>query len=325
MALEITADLLATIAGFGVLAFTAAYAMRHREQLPKLSAYIELIRPFTLLPPLVAGTAFGLMGAASMGWANWDLLKMIFGVSALIAVNAASNTLNSVYDLEIDRINKPYRPLPRGAIDPHEALTLAWLLYLITLWRATVTNESFAGFVLIIMFLTIAYSAPPFRLKKRFIINNVSIALARGLFGVLAAWSIFGDPMSPIPWGVGAILFIFLCGAATTKDFNDIEGDRAYGVKTLPVVYGVERAATISAAFFVLPFAIIPMTVQLNFLYPRANLLVVLGFMGANVFRHTRDWAMERDKTFENNPMWRQMYILLMALALGFALTYLWP
>lgn len=325
MALEFTGDLLVSLVGVGILSATAAYAVRHKQEMPKLSAYIELVRPFTLLPPLIAGTSFGLMGAASTGWTNWDLQSLIWGVGALVLVNAGSNTLNSVYDVDIDRINKPYRPIPRGAIDAHEALTMAWLLYLVTIWRATVANQAFAAFLVVIMFLTIAYSAPPFRLKKRFIVNNVSIALARGLFGVLASWSIFGDPLDPIPWSVGAVFFVFLVGAATTKDFTDMPGDAKYNIKTLPVVLGVEHAARVSAAFFIIPLAVIPIAVQFDFLYPNANFLVLLGLLGANAFRHTRDWASTRDPVLENNPMWRQMYILMMALALGFSATYLLP
>jgi 4-hydroxybenzoate polyprenyltransferase len=325
VALELNPDLLAAVAGFTILAFTVVYALRHIKEMPGLAAYVELIRPFTLLFPLIAGTAFGVMGAHSTGWANWDLSTLIMGVGALVLVNAGSNTLNSVYDVDIDRINKPYRPIPRGAVNPQEALTLAWLLYIFTVWRATATNQAFAAFLVAIMFLTIAYSAPPFRLKKRFIVNNVSIALARGLFGVLAAWSIFGDPLHPVPWTVGAVFFVFLVGAATTKDFTDIKGDAAYDIKTLPVVLGVSQAARVSAAFFIIPLAIIPISVQFDLLYPNANFLVLLGFLGANAFRHTHDWASSRDPVLENGPMWRQMYILMMALALGFSATYLLP
>lgn len=321
-------DLLAWVAGLAILLATFAYAARHIREMPRLSAYIELVRPFTLLAPAILGVSFGLMGEASRGWADWSsnpqffVSQLVFGVGALVLVNAASNALNAVYDLDIDRINKPLRPLPRGAIDPHEATTIAWLLYLITLFRATFINAWFGAFVVVIMCITVAYNAPPFRLKKRFLVNNASIALARGVFGVLASWSIFGDPMSPVPWTIGFILFVFLLGAATTKDFTDIPGDRTYGVKTLPVVLGVERAATISAAFFVIPLAFIPVMVYLGLLYPNAGYLVFLGIWGAIVFKNTKEWTEARGDSMENNPLWVHMYLLLMALGLGFAVTY---
>jgi chlorophyll/bacteriochlorophyll a synthase len=321
-------DLVAWVAGLAILAGAVAYALRHLKEMPGLAAYIELVRPFTLLAPMIAGASFGLMGEASRGWADWNanpqfvITQLISGVGALVLVNAASNALNAVYDLDIDRINKPNRPLPRGAINPHEATTIAWLLYLITLFRATFINPWFGGFVLIIMFLTVAYNAPPFRLKKRFIINNVTIALARGLFGVVASWSIFGDPLSSIPWTIGFIFFVFLVGAATTKDFTDIPGDSAYGVRTLPVVIGVNRAATVTAAFFVIPIGFIAVAVYFQLLYPNAWFLILLGIWGAIVFKNTKEWAEARGDSLENNPLWVHMYALMMALALGFAVTF---
>jgi len=325
---DIDLDLLAWIAGLVILLGTFAYALRHMREIPRLAAYFELVRPFTLLAPAILGVSFGIMGESSRGWADWSanpqffVSQLLFGVGALVLVNAASNALNAVYDLDIDRINKPQRPLPRGAIDPHEATTIAWLLYLITLFRATFINAWFGAFVLVIMCITVAYNAPPFRLKKRFLVNNASIALARGVFGVLASWSIFGDPLSPVPWTVGFILFVFLLGAATTKDFSDIAGDRAYGVKTLPVVVGVERAATITATFFVIPLAFIPVMVCFGLLYTNAWYLIFLGIWGAIVFKNTKEWAEARDVTMENNPLWVHMYLLLMTLGIGFAATY---
>ena len=45
------------------------------------------------------------------------------------------------------------------------------------------------------------------------------------------------------PWYIGLVICLFLLGAASTKDFADIEGDRAGGCRTLPIVYGVKKAA----------------------------------------------------------------------------------
>jgi len=321
-------DMIAWTAGVAALAAALGYALSHRSEMPLLAAYVELVRPFTLLAPVIAGLCFAVMGEASTGWVHWNrdpftfIQTMIWGVGALVLVNAASNALNAVYDLDIDRINKPERPLPRGLINPHEATTVAYLLYFFTFFRASTLSPSFALFVFAIILLTIIYSAPPLRTKKIFLVNNLTIALARGVFGVLAGWSIFGDPLNPAPWAVGAILLVFLFGAATTKDFTDIPGDQAFGVKTLPVVIGVERAATITASFFLLPLLFIPVLVYFGLLYDSANYLVLLAFWGAYVLLHTKEWSHARDPKFENNPMWAQMYFLLMALAVGFTVTY---
>jgi uncharacterized membrane protein len=149
---------------------------------PKVRGVIDLFRPFTLLAPLIGGIAAALMALAvdplpkyanrfivegafvgpvfswSYPFMRWEfpLLEIIIGVSALMLVNAGSNVLNQVYDFRIDKINKPYRPIPSKVITLNEARTVAWVVYLITLWRTTaVGSGAFLFLILIIMLITI--------------------------------------------------------------------------------------------------------------------------------------------------------------------------
>ncbi len=111
----------------------------------------------------------------------------------LALVNAASNALNQSTDVEADKISKPYRPIPRGIVAPDEARSIAFILYLFVLLRAVTMNFWFGIFVFFIMIFTITYSLPP-RMKRYLFLNQIWIAIPRGLFGILAAWSVFGDP-----------------------------------------------------------------------------------------------------------------------------------
>src|SRR5262249_60331321 len=60
-------------------------------------------------------------------------------------------------------------------------------------------------------------------------------------------------------WAIRSVFPIFLLRTTSTKDFADMEGDRAHGCVTLPIRFGVERAAKIIAPFFVLPWLLIPL------------------------------------------------------------------
>ena len=80
----------------------------------KLKLYSELARPFTLLPP-----ALGVISGAVSAWGahqtkvplTWALLyPILLGTMMAAALNAANNALNQIYDLDIDRVNKPSRP-----------------------------------------------------------------------------------------------------------------------------------------------------------------------------------------------------------------------
>lgn len=296
---------------------------------PKFRGFIDLVRPFTLTAPLIGGTSGALIAWGYMhdgvNIAELDLLTLVYGVGTLMALNAASNSLNQVYDLEIDRINKPYRPIPSGVVTREEALTFAWILYVFTLFRAALINLWFAGFILLIMLLTFIYSMPPIRLKESAWGSNFVIALARGVFGFVAAWSIFASPLNATPWVIGSIITIYLIGATTTKDFTDVEGDRKFGVRTLPVIYGTRRTAIMISPFFILPFVLIPLGILSNALKPTTINLVGLTVWGIYVVFKLQSEAEVPDKMFENSPVWKHMYLILLALQLGFCLAYVNP
>lgn len=306
----------------------------------KMRGYINLLRPFTLLAPAIGGISGALMSASYYDFKNFDLLKLIYGIGALIALNAASNSLNQVYDLEIDKINKPYRPIPSGIVSIDEALIIAVFLYMASIFRSSLINMNFAIFVFAIALISIGYSMPPLRFKQYTWLSNISIAIARGLLLIVAGWSIFGNPFEPTewvrifnkaqiiiplvpaPWLVGSIMCIYLIGAMTTKDFTDVEGDRKYGIKTLPVLYGNRKATLIIAPFFVLPFILIPLGVMFGKLIHSSIYLSVLAVWGAYIVYLLLNQADKRDAKFENSPAWKHMYLMLMAMQIGFMFVY---
>jgi 4-hydroxybenzoate polyprenyltransferase len=314
----------------------------------KLRGFIDLIRPFTLLAPMIGGLCGGLMGWASVNdypsnplpflfindhfpfiQYHDGFLQLIIGVSTLIILNAASNALNGVYDVEIDKINKPYRPIPAGVVTKDEARTIAWILYPLVLFRAMLmdrepgTSGFFGLFVLLIMLITIAYSTRPLRLKKRLWISNITIAFARGLLGFVAAWSIFGNPFSDLtPWFIGGVMMIFLIGAITSKDFTDIIGDKVHGIRTLPVVYGIKKSALVSGPFFVIPFFLILIGLMTGVLKSDMFWVLLLAIWGVVIAILMQKVATREEKIFENTIIWVNMYLFLMAMQISFFITY---
>ena len=312
------------------------------EFLPKkIRGAIDLVRPFTLLAPAIGGTAAALIGLciANNSYLTAALIKqnlttLIWGVSTLVIVNAASNALNGAYDVDIDKINKPYRPIPSGVVTKDEARSLAWILYLVTIWRAaTAFRFTYSFLVLLIMLITIGYSMPPLRFKQRLWISNLSVAWARGMLGFVAAWSVFSDPFTPYngwpfdprPWGIGMIMFIFLTGATTTKDLTDIKGDRRFGMRTLPVVYGLKKASIYSSPFLIVPFFLIPAEVILGILDWRANILVALVVWACYLIYLLSKSDFSKQQKMENSPVWTHMYLILLAMQLGFMAVYVFP
>src|SRR5207247_11378894 len=180
--------------------------------------------------------------------------------------------------------------------------------------------------VLVASVMTWMYSAPPFRTKRHGIWANVTIAIPRGVLLKVAGWSSVKTMAGLEPWYIGAIFGLFLLGASTTKDFADIEGDRADGCKTWPILYGVKKAAWMITPFFIVPFGLIPIGTSLGILTGNRSLLYLLGpllllYGGCVSYLMVR--KPEEMATTENHISWTSRYLVLMVAQVGFALAYI--
>ena len=173
---------------------------------------------------------------------------------------------------------------------------------------------------------SVLYSAPPARRKLRGWLANATVAIPRGVLLKVAGWSLAVSMVSLEAWYIGLILGLFLFGATTTKDFSDITGDATYGVRTLPVVYGPDRAARLIAPFLFLPFLLIGAGTLTNVLHGNMVDLLFLcgiatcwgGYVAVLVLRDPDSLTRT-----ENHPAWRHMYYLMVFLQIGFVLAYL--
>ena len=286
---------------------------------PRIRGYIDLLRPFTLLAPIFvsmfimfASLIYNNKLETTPDW--WVTIAQASLTLALI--NAASNSLNQATDVEADTISKPYRPIPRGIVGRDEAQSIAFILYLFVLLRAITINFWFGIFVFLIMMFTVTYSLPP-RMKKVLFVNQLWIAIPRGLLGILAAWSVFGDPFQKEPLLIGIIAMIFFLGAMATKDITDAVADERTGTHTLINTYGLKKTAYICMPFMILPFALVPLFVKLNminsYLWPLTFFVIPSFFVFYLMLKHSES------KSLENVHAWVLMYLEYLFFAVGFS------
>jgi len=285
---------------------------------------IDLLRPFTLAAPFIVSMA---IMAASLVYRvrvdpdfviPYDWWLTVGQASfTIVLVNAASNALNQATDVEADMISKPYRPIPSGIVRADSAQSLAYILYLFALFRAVTINLWFGIFVFLIMVFTVTYSLPP-RMKKYLFINQLWIAIPRGMFGILASWSVFGDPFTSTPLVIGSIATAYLTGGMATKDITDSEADRKTGVHTMINTYGNKKTALICFPFLFFPFAFIPIFINqkaiADYLWPLTSLVILSFFILYLMVRETES------KTLENVHAWSMMYLQYIIFAMGFSL-----
>ena len=135
------------------------------------------------------------------------IMTIVLGSACAAFLNAASNALNQIYDLEIDRVNKPKRPLVTGEISMRGAWIFTWITYAIgllptwlvvpypyTTWAAKLhaplaQHECFFIYLAALV-ATFMYSAPALgRTKAHPIGANLTIAIPRGCLLKVAGWT----------------------------------------------------------------------------------------------------------------------------------------
>jgi geranylgeranylglycerol-phosphate geranylgeranyltransferase len=282
--------------------------------------HLELLRPFTLLAPIIVSCSVmiaSLVYTGTLTLSFLSLLKTIMIASICFALlNGASNILNQATDWKEDALSKPYRPIPRGTITPREAYTASLIIYMIALLLSLAVHLLFCSFICIIAFFSITYSLPP-RIKKYLLFNQLWVALPRGFFAILASWSVFSNPFTPLPLAMGCIAALFLFGGTATKDILDAEADKTVGTKTLINVYGVKRTAFISLFFMLGAFCLVGPLVYLGIIDDVFLPIMLLGFLSILIA-----WLMfynQKNTRRENISAWTLMYVTYFIFAVSFS------
>ena len=302
--------------------------------------YVDLARPVTLVAPALGFFSAGLtaIGAAPRApFVASMLVAPLLGSLMAAVLNAGNNALNQIYDFEIDRVNKPKRPLPSGRLTAGQvwAFTIAtYAIALVLAWFVTPHEFAPTGsnahqcfwLVLVAVVCTYLYSVPPLRTKRLGIWANITIAIPRGTLLKVAGWSSAKTIVGLEPWYIGAIFGLFLLGATTTKDFADMEGDRRGGCRTLPIQFGVTRAAWMISPSFVVPFLMIPIGAWGGILTGNFWLLQLLGLVMTVYGLYVCYLMLRRPEELaidENHVSWAHMYRMMFVAQVGFALAYL--
>jgi len=138
-------------------------------------------------------------------------------------------------------------------------------------------------------------------------------------------WAVGGGALRPEAWLLGAVTWLYIFGAATTKDFADVEGDRATGCRTLPIVLGNRAAARFVAPFLVLPFLAYPVFALLDWLPGPDAAWTVLG-AGIAVLGGIAATLLMRQPApppgTGPHPAWKLMYVQLTAAPIGAAVIF---
>lgn len=203
---------------------------------------LELTRPVNAI---AAGTLTAI-GAFIAGGLLAAPRAAAAAVGATVFATAAGNAINDYFDREIDTINQPGRPIPRGAVSPRAALVFSLALFAGAVVLALMLPTLALAIAIVNLVLLVAYTQVFKGLPG---LGNAVVALLGGstfLFGGAAV----GDVVAP------GVLFVLAALSTFTreviKDVEDVEGDREEGLNTLPIAIGERTALWIGTGCLVL-------------------------------------------------------------------------
>ena len=206
---------------------------------------IELMRPGNA----VAAGGLTFIGAFVAGGLSEPLLAS-FAVLATILATGGGNAINDYFDRDIDAINQPDRPIPRGAIPARTALWFSAALFAIAVGLTLLLPPLAIAIAIVNLLALIAYTE---LFKGLPGVGNLLVAYLTGSTFLYGGAAVSGD--------LWTVLILFVLAASATvareigKDVEDIEGDKKEGLRTLPIAVGVRNALVIAAVF--IAFAVI--------------------------------------------------------------------
>ena len=228
----------------------------------KVKAHLELLDPVTWISvfPCLAG---GVMASGAMQPSVHDylLLLALFILYGPLGTGF-SQSVNDYYDLELDRVNEPSRPIPSGRITEKEALWNWSVVLLVALVLSTWLSIDiggqrgmvFAGTMLTGLFVGYIYSAPPLKLKKNIFLSAPAVGLSYGFITYLSANALFSE-IRPEVIALAGLNFFMAMALIMMNDFKSKEGDAKGGMKSLAVMIGSKNTFLVAFIIIDLVFA----------------------------------------------------------------------
>lgn len=218
----------------------------------KIAELFRLIRPINS-----ALTGFAVVVGASFVEKNLlSIIKNLFlGFITGFTIAGVAMTINDYFDREIDAINQPNRPIPKGTVKPKEALCFAFFLSLIGLSAAFATSLQCFLLALAGWMLSCGYAA---WVKRTGFLGDLLVSLGvviPFLYGNLAA----KKSLEEVTVLFASMAFLSNTGREVTKEILDIEGDKAQNVKTVAILLGERKTAVLASIFYFAAISLTPL------------------------------------------------------------------
>jgi geranylgeranylglycerol-phosphate geranylgeranyltransferase len=234
---------------------------------------IQISRPINVLIAMVSI----LVGAIITGTFQ-PFFQIVLACFSGGLIMAGANTINDVFDIEIDRINQPNRPLVLGKLSAEQARSIAWWEFGIGVSLSVFINWLALAVSLLVSFLIVFYS---YKLKRLPLIGNFTVSLATAMAFIYGGIAVDRVRLTLVP---AVLAFLYHFGREIIKDIQDMKGDQHDNARTLPLVYGEPAALIITTIIFLFLLVLLPFPFLFDWYQIWYLIIVLVGVYPVIVF-----------------------------------------
>lgn len=238
----------------------------------KIRGVIQIFRPEL---PLAAGMCVVLGELLALG-AIPPFQTLALGFICGFFLSGSALITNDYFDLEVDRINAPQRPMPAGLLSPPEGMALGLGAALIGLAAAWALGMAALAFSFVIWLLGFLYN---WKLKAAGLWGNLIVSTSVAMTFVLGGMAV-GQVWNPTVWLFGLIAFFFDLAEEIAGDAMDAEGDRKRASRSIAIMSGKQTALRVSGVLFILMVGL----TLLPYLWGWLGLLYLISISVADLF-----------------------------------------
>ena len=213
--------------------------------LSRLRVYLSFVRfshsvfalPFALAGALLASRQVPI---------TWTVVGWI--LVAMVAARSAAMGFNRLVDARMDALNPrtANRELPRGTMSSREAIAFVFVASAVFVFAAVQLNPICFALSPVALAIVFWYS-----LAKRYTTwTQLFLGLAMAVAPV-GGWLAVGGRGGWEPWLLAAAIGTWVGGFDVLYACQDLDFDRAHGLRSIPVRFGVARSLAISRAMHV--------------------------------------------------------------------------
>jgi geranylgeranylglycerol-phosphate geranylgeranyltransferase len=215
---------------------------------------LRLLRPLNLVLSLVGIAVGGILAVGGDVFQAPASVHLLLAMASGALVGAASNACNDIMDADIDRHNRPDRPVASGAVTPEAARAVWIVLSIVGVGLGGLVSWGVGAVAFGSALLLWLYNV---RLKGTPGWGNLVVAFVIALALVYGALAV-GAFTATVAVGVG-MTFLITLAREIVKDVEDVEGDGAEGARTLAVVKGEWWASRLALGLVLLTLVLLPL------------------------------------------------------------------